>query len=116
MKQNAIRAVFEDLRILAHTDFAAGWTSVGSVLGHDAKWMMFYNLTDKTLLISDVGINPGKLPIAANSFIIVDVSSNRNEMGGTLTFAKGTQYYVKSVTGVNPGSGSFYISMIYGGI
>lgn len=114
MKQNAIRGEFEDLRSLDHLAFA-GWTAVGQVLGHDAKWLMFYNLTDKTLLISTVGLDPGKLPIAANSFIIVDISSNRNDMGGTLTFAKGTQYYVKSESGVEPGTGVFYISMLYGG-
>ena len=49
--------------------------------------------------------------MAANSFLIIDLSTNKIRDDG-LFLAIGTQFYVKQVTG--PSSGSVWIEVIHG--
>jgi hypothetical protein len=118
MAQIAIRAGMEVVREVTHVTIHANpllWHQVGTPLLHDAKMLIFNNFTDADLMISDINLNGyGKIPIAASSYIILDISSNKNDIGKSLTVAKGTRYFVQAIAPEDPSVGSFYISVIYG--
>ena len=54
--------------------------------------------------------------IAARSSKILDLTSNRTDQGQSLSMAKGTIFYVKSIPGEDPSSGDIWMSVFYGSI
>lgn len=122
MAQSAIRAAFEVIRevssVTMHVDPTA-WYLVGipadAALKHDARMIIFSNLTNADLFISGVGLDLYEnVPLAARSSLVLDFSSNRTDIGQSLSMAKGTRFWVKPIAPDDPTTGSFYMSVIYG--
>lgn len=119
MAQTAIRVGIEVVREVTSATIHADpelWYPVGAVnapLLHDARMILFQNFTNGDLWISDVGLNGfEKFPIASRSYLLLDYSSNRTDIGKSLSVAKGTRYFVKGLE--DPDTGSFYMTVFYG--
>ena len=119
MAQMAIRMGMEVIREVPHATIAANpllWHAIGTPLDHDAKILIFSNFTNVDIMISDINLDGyGKLPLKASQSIVLDVSSDRNDIGKSLTVAKGKRYYVQLIDPLAVATdGSFYLSVCYG--
>ena len=106
----AIRCIPETVRTLAAGSVAAGYTAVGSAFNNPIRILIIQNLTDQSVMFSFDGTND-HLPLLANGYVVLDVSSNKNQTDGFF-FAVGTTIYVKQIGA--PSSGSVYVSVFYG--
>lgn len=132
MLNTSIRARFETLRVLdGTTPISNAYLAVGTPLANPARIVKISNETDINILLSiatpDIQTNPTPPPatitvqpdhdfIPANGFILYDLGTNRANMGSTLQFAAGTQFYVKRAGAADSTSGAVYISVIYAGV
>lgn len=105
------RAAIDPLRSLGFASISGTYAAVGVVFAHPVRVICVTNNTDADMFFSDDGVN-NKLFLAANSFKLFDVCTNRD--GGvneTLKFGVGVQFYVKESTA--PSKGAVYIECIY---
>ena len=119
MRQTAIRIAIEPAIYIPFGNIAVGYTALGRmVLGvlvpapieYPSRLLLFQNLTDADLWVSKDGVND-HFPITARSFLVLDIASNRNDIGKTFCMAQGTLIYVRQL-GV-PGSGQFCVTSFY---
>ena len=103
-----IRAQLENLRELAFGSISGTYATVGSALTDHARIICFSNSTDADMYISDDGVND-KIRLAANSFRLIDFSTNKIRDDG-LFVSQGTQFYVKQASGA-PTRGSIWIEV-----
>ncbi len=106
----AIKLLPEAIRSIAFGSIAVGYMGVGTSLAHPSRLVMFQNFTDAALMVSFDGITD-HLPVAANGFVLLDVTANKTVSQG-FYIAEGTRFYVKEIDA--PSLGSFYISSFYG--
>ena len=106
----AIKALFEPLRSLDFSSIAAGYTGVGTALDYPARIIFIQNFTDASLMFSFDAVND-HFPLAPDSFLLLDLSSNKTLETGYFV-AKGSRLYVKELA--SPGSGKVYFSVLYG--
>jgi len=103
-----IRAQLDNLRELGFASISGAYATVGTPLTDHARIICFSNSTDADMYISDDGVN-NKLRLAANSFRLIDFSTNKIRDDG-LFVSQGTQFYVKQNSGA-PSRGNVWIEV-----
>jgi len=106
----AIRWRPETLRSLAFGSISGSYAALGAALANPIIQLHISNDTDANMLISYDGVNDHEF-IAANSFILLDIGSNKS-VGEGLFLSKGDSVYVKQESGA-PTSGNIYMSAYY---
>lgn len=104
------RAAFEAVREVAFGSVGAAYAAVGSAITDHARMVRFVNQTDAQVYIS-TDASTDMIRMAANSFFILDFSSNKVSNEG-LFLPVGTTFYVKRQSGA-PTSGSLWIEVVY---
>lgn len=104
-------ATIDSLRNLGFAAIGAAYAAVGSAAVKPIRIICFTNGTDADMIFTD-DLTKNKLFVAAGSFKLFDISTNRDTFDSMLVLNAGSQYYVKQVTA--PSKGSVYIEMIYG--
>lgn len=107
----ALKALFEPVRTLGWAAIGGAYVGVGTALNFPARIIFVQNFTDVTLMFSFDGVND-HFPLAENSFLLLDLSSNKTIETGYY-IAKGERLYVKDV-GAASSSGDVYFSVVYG--
>ena len=102
------RAVFDAVREVAFGGISGTYAVIGGPLTDHARVVIFTNSTNAEVYISADGVN-NNFRMAANSFKLIDFSSNKIRDDG-LFVSVGTQFYVKQVTA--PSSGAVWIEVI----
>ena len=108
----ALKALFEPVRTLGFAAIGAGYTGIGTSLNFPARIIFVQNYTDATLMFSFDRVND-HFPLAENSFLLLDLSSNKTLDTGYF-IGKGERLYVETIGGVAPTSGSVYFTVVYG--
>jgi hypothetical protein len=111
MEATSIRVVPEPVRSLAFGSISGTYAAVGTPLANPARIIMFQNFTNGDAMISFDGVND-HLPVAANGFVLLDVTANKVGAIQGFFIAKNTTFYLRQI--VAPTSGSFYITAFYG--
>lgn len=106
----AIKLLPEAVRSIAAASIGVGYMGVGTPLTNPSRLILFQNYTDAALMISFDGITD-HVPIAANGFVLLDITANKTVNQG-FYIAEGTRFYVKEIGA--PTTGSFYVSSFYG--
>ena len=105
-------AEFDVLRSLAYTGISATYAVLGGAFQHPARLICITNNTDGDMFFSDNGTQD-KLFVAANSFKLFDITTNRAGMlNDFLCLIKYTQFSVRYST--VPTKGAVYLEVIYG--
>ena len=109
------KATFEAVREVAFGGIGANYTALGTAITDHARLIRIVNGTNDEVYISLDGSND-HIRMAANSFYIIDLASNKVRDDG-MFLALGTTFYQKKVSGA-PSSGSLWIEVLYaaGGI
>jgi hypothetical protein len=102
------RVMFNPVGVVAFGAITAVYTPFGPPLPGHARIMRFVNSTNADLYISSDGIT-ANFRLAANSFLLIDFSTNRIQDDG-LFVQKGDQFYLEYVTA--PSSGAAWIEVI----
>ena len=108
----ARRAATETLRSRAFGSISGTYAVLGTALLNPARILVWQNLTDKTVFISDDGIND-KFVLPGSGYFVLDLTANASEDG--YFYEQGTQFYVKD-GGVATTMGAVYLSVCYGRI
>lgn len=106
----SIRILAEPVRTLAFGSIGAAYAGVGDSLDNPTRMILIQNLTDTSLMFSFDGVDD-HFPLSANSYIILDISSNKTKEAGFF-MSEGQRIYVKEI--VAPTSGSVYFTAFYG--
>jgi hypothetical protein len=106
---NAQVVTIDILRSLAFGSISGSYAAVGSPLGFPARLICFTNATDGDMFFSINGVS-NNLFIAATSFKLFDLTTNRLNQQQLWVFAQGTQFYVKQST--MPTKGAVYIEVL----
>jgi|FreactcultuFSWF8_1027224.scaffolds.fasta_scaffold00501_7 hypothetical protein len=102
----------EAVRTLDYSGISGSYAPVGSPSTRPDGVLQFQNLTNASLMVSFDGI-VDHFPLPANSYFVIDVTTNQPFNVGGLYLSIGTQMYVKALSG-SPSSGSMYITFYYG--
>jgi hypothetical protein len=106
----SIKLLPEAVRSLAFGSISGTYAGVGTPLSNPSRIILIQNLTDALVMISFDGITD-HLPVAADGFVLLDVTANKTVSQG-FYIAEGTRFYVKEIG--TPTTGSVYISSFYG--
>jgi len=106
---NSQVATIDVLRTLAFGSISGTYAAVGTPLIFPTRLICFTNNTDGDMFFSDDGVN-NQLFIAAGSFKLFDLNTNRLNQQQLWVFATGTQFYVKQSTA--PSKGAVYIECL----
>lgn len=90
------RVVFDSIRELAFGSITGTYAALGMPTSDSVRVITFQNQTNQQIYISFDGVND-HLRLAANSFKLFDLSSNKVRDDG-LFLASGIQLYVKYVS------------------
>lgn len=104
------RVKFAAVREIAFGSISGTYATVGTPLAEHVRLITFQNGCDEDLYISFDGV-VDNLRIAANSFKLFDLSSNKVRDDG-LFLSVGTQIYVKEVLS-SVTSGDFWVEVLY---
>lgn len=104
-------AQFDVLREVAFGSITGSYTLIGTVFSVNPRILSFHNTTDVDLYISTDSIN-NMLRIAAGSFKIYDLETNRSSTGDNL-FPINTGIWVKETSAGAPSKGNFWVEAIY---
>jgi len=107
----SMRAMFDTIRSVAFGSITNTYAAFGSPLGHQTRMIRFVNDTDAGIFISTDGTNT-MLYLPAGSFILYDVTANKEMAASTFVFAVGTQFFIKYSSA--PTKNSVYIECVYG--
>lgn len=103
------KVAFEPVREIAFGSIGAAYTAVGTGLTDHARLIRFVNTMNTELYISLNGTT-NHIRLAAGSFLIIDLASNKVRDDG-LFISIGTIFYVKQVSA--PASGNLWIEVLY---
>ena len=106
----SIKLEVEPVRSLGFASIAAGYIGVGTSISNPARMLLMQNFTNANLMFSFNGIDD-HIPLISYSYLILDISSNKNTDGGFF-LAEGERLYVKQMD--VPTSGSVYLTVFYG--
>jgi hypothetical protein len=106
---NSQVATIDVLRTLAFGSISGTYAAVGTPTIFPVRLICFTNNTDGDMFFSDDGVN-NQLFIAAGSFKLFDLNTNRLNQQQLWVFATGTQFYVKQSTA--PTKGAVYIECL----
>lgn len=101
----------DPVRTLAFGGISGTYAVVGSALAHPVRLICFTNNTNGDVFFSVDG-STNQLFVAAGSFKLFDLCTNRTNVQQGWMFAKNTQFYVKQSTA--PTSGAVYIECLWG--
>ena len=107
----AIRLVPETVRTLGFAAIGAGFIGIGTTMIRPIRILVLQNITDAILMFSFDGIND-HLPLAANTYMILDITANKTISQGFF-LAEGQRIYCRHM-GVAPTTGSTYLTTFYG--
>ncbi len=105
----SLRIYPEVLRTLAFGSITGTYAGIGTAFLNPIRVFHIVNTTDVLLTFSFDGVND-HFVVAANSFILLDVTSNSTISGASFHVAQGTRIYVKG----SPSLGSVYLAAFYG--
>ena len=105
----SVRLYPEVLKSLAFGGISGTYAGIGAALANPARVVYLVNGTDVLLTFSFDGIND-HFVIPADSYLLLDVTSNMTLPGGALAVAQGTRIYTKGA----PTSGTVYLTTFYG--
>ena len=100
---------FEILRTLAFGSISGTYAAVGTPFANPVRLICFTNATDGDMFFSNDGTN-NYLFIAAGSFKLFDLNTNRRTQDQWWTIQAGTQWYVKQSSA--PSKGAVYIECL----
>ena len=106
----SIRLVPETIRSLAFGSIINTHTGIGTEITNPIRILRVQNLTNAILWFSYDGVNDHEA-LAANSFLLLDIASNKTGNHGFF-LAEGTRIYVRR-NGI-PTSGAVYVTVYYG--
>jgi len=99
----------EPLRSVAFGSISGTYIGIGSATTYPTKVYWLQNNTDVTLTFSWDGIND-HFVLPNDAFVLLDVTSNKTNVGGASSVPAGTRTYVKG----SPGEGSVDLTVFYG--
>lgn len=102
---------FDILRSEAFGSISGTYTKLGTAFGHVVRLICLTNNTDGDMFISMDGVND-MLFLAANSFKLFDLYTNRDAVDNQFALCAGTQLWVRQSTA--PTKGAVYCELIYG--
>lgn len=111
MSNLSVRLKAEPVRTIAFGSILAAYAPVGTAYDDPVRIYYLQNLTDATLMFSWDGVND-HFPLPSTSFLLIDVTSNKSLVGGSLNIAQGDRTYVKRL-GI-PTIGNVYLTIFYG--
>lgn len=106
---NSQIATIDTIRTLAFGSISGTYAAVGTPLIFPTRLICFTNNTNGDMFFSADGVN-NQLFIAAGSFKLFDLNTNRLYQQQLWVFPTGTQFYVKQSTA--PTSGAVYIECL----
>ena len=101
----------DTIRTLAFGSISGAFAKVGAVTTNATRLICITNNTDGDMFFSYDGIN-NMLFVAAGSFKLFDICSNRDDYNGAYLLSSQMQWYVKQSTA--PSKGAVYIEVLYG--
>lgn len=101
------------IRSLSHTGISGSYAAVGIPLTDQVRLICFTNNTDGDMLFSTDG-STDMLFIAAGSFKLFDLTTNRERLDNIWCFPPYTQFYVKQSSAAS--KNSVYIECLSGGV
>ena len=101
----------DTIRTLAFGGISGSYAKVGGVTTNGTRLICLTNNTDGDMFFSYDGIN-NMLFVAAGSFKLFDICSNRDDTNGVYLLPSSQQWYVKQSTA--PSKGAVYIEVLYG--
>lgn len=102
---------FETLRSIAFGSISGTYAAVGTAFTHPIRLVCITNNTDGDMLFSTDG-STDMLFVAAGSFKLFDLNTNKKTSDQEWTLRAGTQFYVKQSTAAT--QKSVYIEALYG--
>jgi hypothetical protein len=104
-------AIVDTLRTLAFGGISGAFAKVGTPTTNATRLICFTNNTDGDMFFSNDAIN-NQFFVAAGSFKLLDICSNRDDVNGVYLFPSSMQWWVKQSTA--PTKGAVYIEVLYG--
>lgn len=99
------------LRSISNASISSSYQALGSSLAHPMRLVRIMNNTNGDMLISFDTVTDNMF-IPAGSFVLYDLTTNREESLTYFVFAVGTQFYIKYSSA--PTTGSVYLECIFG--
>ena len=111
--QVGIRLAAEEVRAAPNTAIGPNYLALdtGNPIEHEARIVLLQNFTNADVMIS-MDWPTDNFPIPAGGFLLLDVTSNRSDLGGGFYIAKGTRFFVREIA-AHPTIGSVYLSVFY---
>lgn len=100
----------DSLRTIAFGSITNSYQALGTKLTQPARLFRIINSTDGDMLLSLDGTN-GNFFVPANSFVLYDLTSNREKNGEVFVLEANTQFYIKYSSA--PSKGGVYLEIIY---
>lgn len=111
MTANLQTVNFDTIRTVAFGSISGTYAAVGTSFTNPVRLICFTNNTNGDMFFSVDGVN-NHLFVAAGSFKLFDLSTNKHTYAPWWVLAPGTQFYVKQSTA--PTSGAVYIECLWG--
>lgn len=109
---DTMRMGFLPVRSLAFGSIGVNYAAIGTASTDSSRMLLVQNLADATLMFSTDGVDD-HFPLAANSFLLLDIASNRTANAQAFYLPQGTIMRVKHI-GVAPTAGTVYVTYIVG--
>lgn len=106
--KNGIRLTVAPIRSVDTAGFDTTYKTVGTPLNQQTRIVKFTNNSNVDAMISWNGTDDNEV-LPAGSFVLIDVTTNRDAVENQLLIPEGTQFYAKGPTGI----GFIYISTYY---
>lgn len=103
------RVLFEAVREAAFGAIGVAYAAMGTAIAGPARIIAISNATDADIYISFDGTND-HLRLAANSFKLIDIATNRTNLDDFL-LANGTIIYQRRVAGA-PTAGTLWVEVV----
>lgn len=106
----SIVAVPDTLRSVAFGSITNSYTALGTVTTAPTRMFRIINSTDGDMLLSLNGTD-NQFYVPANSFVLYDLTANREKNGEIFVLPTRTQFFVKYSTA--PSKNGVYLEIIY---
>ena len=100
----------DTLRSIAFGSITNSYQALGVATTQPTRIFRIINATDGDMLISLDGVND-MFFVPASSFVLYDLTTNREKNGEIFAFQAGTQFYIKYSSA--PSKSGVYIEIIY---
>lgn len=105
----AVRMYPEALRTLAFGGISGTYAGIGTAFLNPIRIMHITNTTNVLLTFSFDGVTD-HFVVPSGGFILLDVTTNKSQNGGSLCISQGERVYVAG----SPTSGSVYLASFFG--